>query len=664
MALSEVVLIGSPIRTTQQKTAASVSLLTAKELAQTDGVIVTPLFNKVPGIYMQQGTLNTNRITIRGIGARSQYSTNRIKAYFEEIPLTTAEGETTIEDIDLSVIQKIEISKGPNSTSFGSGLGGVIHLFGNQNFEEKSVGKGTTTVGSFGLQKNTISAALTGSKSNFFANYSHLQSDGFRENSAYDRQSVSVFGKHQVSHGELNYIGMTIRLQAFIPSSINQTDFDSAPKKAATNWAIAEGYESYDKLTLGLGYTHNFSANWTWKTSVFGHFKTAYEPRPFNILRDQTNSFGLRSSVNHERYLFYIPTKMSIGTEWMKERYLFTLYENLYLTQPGQGSVIGNSTSQGIQNRYYGNFFWQLEMQLTTQLHLESGITLNQTHYAQKNQPETVDISQESYSFPVLLSPRIGLSYQLVKGKNLYAALSKGFSHPNVAETLSLEGTLNPDLLPEIGLNYEMGFKGNFWNGTLYMECSVYITKIKNLLVAQRIAEDQYVGSNAGASRHQGIEFLLNGRLISTKKLTSSFYLSGSFTDFKFVDFIDRDNSFSGNKLPSVPNYQWNLGIDSQFKSVCFSAVFRKVGSFFLNDGNTLASKSYGLLDLHTHYTLTLTKKLTSTFQLGIQNSLDKKYAASIVPNAVGFGTNPPRYYYPGNPRNYYGSLNLNYRIN
>jgi len=155
-ALSEVILIGSPIQNTMQKTASSVGLISAKEISQTDGVILTPLLNKTAGVYMQQGTLNTNRITIRGIGARSQFSTNRVKAYFEEIPLSTGEGETTLEDIDLSVLNKIEIIKGPNSSSFGAGLGGVINLFGNQSSKENSFVKSSTTVGRFWFDKKFV----------------------------------------------------------------------------------------------------------------------------------------------------------------------------------------------------------------------------------------------------------------------------------------------------------------------------------------------------------------------------------------------------------------------------------------------------------------------------------------------------------------------------
>lgn len=663
-ALSEVILIGSPIQNTMQKIASSVALISAKEIIQTDGVILTPLLNKTAGVYMQQGTLNTNRITIRGIGARSQFSINRVKAYFEEIPLSTGEGETTLEDIDLSVLNKIEIIKGPNSSSFGAGLGGVIHLFGNQSSEENSFVKSSTTVGSFGLIKNSFSGQMNNSKTNLYANYSNLQSDGFRANSSYDRQSINLFGKHQLSEkGKLNFIGIATRLKAFIPSSINQTDFDNSPEIAAANWAAARGYESYDKLLLGIGYEHSFSQKWNWNSTVFSNFKEAYEPRPFDILEDNIMNFGVRSKLNYTDKLFSLPTKMCLGTELLREKYTFSLYENLYQTQPNQGSIQGDKFNDASQNRNYINLFWQMEMQLSSKLNLESGLAFNQTNYTQKDEFQTVETTKEKYSFDAILSPRIGLSYQFSKGKNLYFSVSKGFSHPTVAETLTPEGELNPDILPEIGINYEIGFKGNFLKNKIYTEFNFYTTKIKNLLVARRVAEDQYVGINAGESLHQGIEFLINGKMISTEKIQLNAYISGSLNHFEFIDFIDNDNDFSGNQLPSVPEFQWNFGLDFTTKSFTFSTSYRTVGKMFLNDANSLSSQPYQLLDINTNYTFSIWKNLKANLQFGIQNSLDEKYAASILPNAVGFGNVAPRYFYPGNPRNYYGGINLTYRF-
>ncbi len=662
-ALSEVILLGTPIRNPLQKTAAAVAVVSTQEINANDGTILTPVLNKIPGVYMQQGALNTNRITIRGIGARSQFSTNRIKAYFENIPLTTAEGETTIEDIDLDVLGRIEVIKGPNATHFGAGLGGVIHLFGNQNAQPSSFGKWVSTVGSFGLQKNSFTGKFSENKTDIMLNYSHLKSDGFRDNSAYDRQSLNLFGKHKLSaKGTLNFVGIATRLKAFIPSSINENDFVNQPEVAAGNWAAAEGFESNDKLLLGLGYVHQFSEKWQFDTSVFGNSKNAYEPRPFDILDDKTFGFGMRSNVRWKDKIFTMPTQINAGTEWMHETYDFSLYENLYQSQPGQGSVLGAQFNEARQKRSYLNLFLQMEMQLSKKLHLESGLSLNQTNFSQKDLFQTTSQIVEAYRFQAIWSPRLAFSYEISQGKNIYTSVSQGFSTPTVAETLTPEGALNPNILPEIGLNFELGFKCHFLAKKLYTELTFYQTQIMNLLVARRVAEDQFVGLNAGESLHQGVEVLINYQWNLTEHIRINPYFSGSLNRFKFVDFLDNEVDYSGNKLPATPETQWNVGFNCTTQSG-FSVMtsFRAVGSMYLNDGNTLSSAAYQLLDVKGVYAFKFLQHFEMQLNFGIQNSLDEKYAASILPNAVGFGNAQPRYFYPGNPRNYYGGFNVRY---
>jgi iron complex outermembrane receptor protein len=58
-----------------QNTAASISVINRTDL-KSDGI--TSVLNKIPGLYMQQ-ILNTIKISIRGIGSRSQYGTQKIK---------------------------------------------------------------------------------------------------------------------------------------------------------------------------------------------------------------------------------------------------------------------------------------------------------------------------------------------------------------------------------------------------------------------------------------------------------------------------------------------------------------------------------------------------------------------------------------------------------
>ena len=455
IALSAVTLNSLTIKNTVQNTAAAVSVISIADSDKSDGIILTPVLNRIPGVTMQQGALNTNRITIRGIGARAQFGTTKIKAYFDGIPLTTGDGETTLDDLDLASIEKIEIIKGPNSTSFGSGLGGVIQLFSKETPVKESFGKSTLTSGSFGLLQQRLSAGYSDAKTNLFSSYTDLETEGFRANSSYKRKTVNLHGRQKLSSkGNLSFLGTFTRLKAFIPSSINETDLKNNPEKAAGTWAAAEGFESYDKFLLGLGYERRFSKKWSVQTNLFSNFKDAYEPRPFDILKDNTRSLGFRSNVNYKDTMYALPFELSMGTEVLTEKYEYTLYRNLYQSQPGPGSIQGNPFSAFKQNRNYSNFFIQIEFWLSQKLHVETGLALNFTSYTLANVFTGANANKEPYTFGSVWSPRLGLSYKLDNGKNLYASVSKGFSVPTVAESLTPEGQINTNLKPSLGLNY------------------------------------------------------------------------------------------------------------------------------------------------------------------------------------------------------------------
>ncbi|MFV8358911.1 TonB-dependent receptor family protein [Flavobacterium sp. LS1P3] len=664
IALSEITLKGSPIKNVLQNVAASVSVITTADINKSDGIILTSVLNKIPGVTMQQGALNTNRITIRGIGARSQYGTNKIKAYFDGIPLTSGEGETTIDDIDLAAIEKIEIIKGPNSTSFGSGLGGVMQLFSRETSLLESLGKSTVTFGSFGLLLQRLSAGYSDSKTNVFTSYTDLESDGFRANSSYNRKSFNLHGKQKIdSKGDLSFLGTFTRLKAYIPSSINETVLKNNPEKAAATWAAAQGFESYDKFMFGLGYNHQFSKKWSIQTSVFSNFKDAYEPRPFDILDENTSAAGFRSNVNFKNQLFSLPFEMSFGTELLTEKYDYTLYRNLYQSQPGQGSIQGEEFSAIKQNRKYTNYFLQMELWISEKLHLESGLALNTTKYWLEDVFENNSGGQRMpFTFGNVWSPRVGLSYKVSNGKNIFTSISKGFSVPSVAETLTPEGQINTNLKPEIGWNYELGFKGNWLKNKVYTEVTFYTTQIENLLVARRTDNDQFVGINAGSSSHTGLEFLVNYKLLELTQFQISPYFSGAVNNFKFKEFLDGDADYSGNQLTGVPEKQFNFGVDLSTKNgFSVNTSFRTMGKIPLNDSNTKYSTRYSLLDIKTSYVFTILKILKTELNAGINNVLDTKYAANILPNAVGFGTAAPRYFYPGNPVNFYGGFSVAY---
>ncbi|MFN4197794.1 MAG: TonB-dependent receptor domain-containing protein, partial [Flavobacterium sp.] len=139
-------------------------------------------------------------------------------------------------------------------------------------------------------------------------------------------------------------------------------------------------------------------------------------------------------------------------------------------------------------------------------------------------------------------------------------------------------------------------------------------------------------------------------------------FVSGNWNRFRFVDFTDFDVTHDGNRLPAVPDYQIAGGLTLQ-TSLGWEVTlqYRHLGDVALNDANTLSAPGYGLLDIHSAYQHRLGKHWYIRLQAGINNTTDQVYAASVLPNAVGFGNAQPRYFYPGAPVNYYGGIRVRF---
>jgi iron complex outermembrane recepter protein len=215
------------------------------------------------------------------------------------------------------------------------------------------------------MRKQTVTASHGTANSSFFINYNDLQTDGYRDNGEYSRQSALANASLTTAGGNtLSLLANFTRLKAYIPSSINEDDFLNDPTTAAFTWGASRGYESYDRGMLGASYLHNFSEDFTNQTSVFLNFRDAYEPRPFDILKEERVSAGARTRFNWDTSVYDIPSQVSFGAEYYREWYETGTFENLYQEFEDQGSVLGIRLSNNEQDRNYVNFFSQIRLEI------------------------------------------------------------------------------------------------------------------------------------------------------------------------------------------------------------------------------------------------------------------------------------------------------------
>jgi len=627
-------------------TPAPVNLITPLQLEMGNSLTTVEALNQVSGVLMHNGTLNTNRLTIRGIGARSPYATNKIKAYFGEIPLTSGDGETTLEDLENTAIRRVEIIKGPSSSLFGAGLAGVV-LFHPKTAEQNFV-KNQTTIGSFGTIKDILSAGITDNKLNIFALGSILKSEGYRENNETNRSNILLNSIWSFSpNANLQVLLKGTKMKAFIPSSLDLPTFQENPEQAAANWKNIGGYEEYTNGQFGISL--NIATNNDHKISAatFGSFRDADELRPFNRLVENSNYIGWRAyvqkTINGENSKFIFST----GLEFFRENYNWSTVSNTNAAK----------LSDNQEKRQYENLFFQMESSFHDKYFISAGVNGNLTRfYYTDNFTENGDQSGNQNYQPTI-SPRLGATVIMNKYLSVFGNISHGFSTPTFEETLLPAGEINTEIKPETGWNTEIGFRSQI-SDRVQFSASYYRIYIKNLLVARRTGEDAYVGVNAGKSLHPGLETEIRWNVTNPLKFPS-LMLTGNATvaNYHFSDFVDEDNDYSGNNLPGTSKTTWFVLANFEpTKNINLNLWYRYTGKMAVNDANTDYSDAFGITNLEAKFFGKL-DRLKFEFKTGVQNIFDIRYASMLAVNAPAVGGNLPRYYYPGNPRNYFVSV-------
>ena len=641
-------------------------VISAKVFQNYSPVSMVNAMNQIPGVYVFSGALNTNRITIRGIGARTLFGTDKLRMYYDDIPVTDGSGFSTIEAYDLENLSQIEVIKGPKGTAFGANLGGAIILNPKEAIGRSTNFSNNFTVGSFGLLKNNLSFNHFDGKLRLGLQYGHLETDGYRQNSNFERDglllntSYQINGKNKISL-LINHIDYT----AQIPSSLGATAFAEDPQQATFTWRVSQGFEANKYTLVGLNYSHRFNDKLENSTSIFYNYLDKDEARPFGILDEITKGYGFRTRFSGNFDLLENVANYSFGMELLKDEYDWDEFQNLWEENNGNGSLKGEQFARNKEFRSQWNAFGTLLMPFSERFSAQLGLNLNKTQYDYRDLFNTgAENKSAKRDFKTIVLPSLNLEYIFSEKYELFANISRGFSNPTLEETLTPEGVINPDIAQETGVNYELGYNLYLDERRFQMNVSIYQMNIKNLLVAERVSEDRLVGKNAGKTRHRGLEIGLSYNWHISKNIQLAPFVNYTLTDHSFTEFIDEGDDFSGNPLTGVPKHRSTSGIQMRlFENFYWNTTLQHVSEIPLTNAADLYSEPFTVFNTRMGYLKKLSAHFTIGADFGINNIFDKVYAQSVLINTSGFGGNEPRYYYPGDARNFYGSLRLGYKF-
>jgi iron complex outermembrane receptor protein len=650
------VVVWAPKLTYSNQYSATAQRLTSAELFTGDAVNIAEAFDGLPGVQIQQGALNTQRLSLRGIGARTPFATNQLRLYWNDIPLTNGVGESVLEDIESGFLRTAYVQTGPAPAHLGANLGGSIQLV-SREWQSKNWGSAFGgSVGSFGRNRQWFNLHNSSSdKKNDLNKWEQdvslvrSHSNGYRDNNIYDRVSGTVLGRVEHRRANTFYLLHLRQMDAEIPSSLNAIDLVEKPEAAAFTWAAVNGRE--DQLTYLAGVQHfrqmgQLGAarnNLTNRTALFAGRRTNDEVRPFNVIEEDSYQYGLRTKFSIDKYRGFFLGEIDLGGELFWEDYDQQLFQTL------DGGVQGSSIGGRTENHFYYFAFAQWNRRWQERWRTEASINIRASQYQLQTTIE------RDFKFDPFYLPGFTLFFEASDALHLHARFNRGISQPDVAAAVENSLTNAEPLLPSYGWNKELGIQ--WQKGSVNGRLTAFRMDVEDALVVRMDELGVPFFFNGGSAIHQGLEAQFSYSWPTSDK--SRLLLRSNYTlaAYRFKDFVDDQNDFSDNRIPGVPQHRWQNRLSWQGQRIRISATLDMADEQFVDDANTTTADGYTLLHCRIAYDLIASGKVLQIYA-GINNLLDEAYVSMVQVNATGFGGALPRSYYPGQPRYFYFGVN------
>ena len=576
-----------------------------------------------------------NRMSIRGFGARSAFGIRGIKIVLDDIPLTTPDGQSQVDNIPFDLIQNIEILKSLSSTRHGNASGGVVYV---NTFSELSTDQGVflkLSFGTHGYKTKEATYSKKRDKSSTILRISQAESNGYRDHSSY--KNKSFFFKHTI---DLEKVKLKINSlyfdspYAFDPGGLTIESVNENSTQARDRNVLFDAQESVKQLQAGLALDWKTAAG-TVKSSLY------YSNRDFIGLLPFTNGgyvelnrdfAGLELSLNSRFNEF----------EWMFGASAQSQADDRKRFQNNEG-VKGEMAMDQLESfDSYGMF--ALGSLNKPKYSLQAGVRFD-VHQISMDDNFGLDQQYVDYSSRLsAYSPNIGYIYNLNKNDELYANYGSSYETPSLSElSANPDGSgFNNQLSPMVSNGFDIGYRKSTRRFSYSLTAFHIDTKDEIVRYELEGFEGMNFYKNLGLSKRYGIEFEGNHRL------GKHHIVKASYTQAKY----EFENQGVKGELAGIPKSNLEFEWLYNKNGFNFKLDFKQVSSMFADNNNEVKVPSYALANIAVKNNFNI-KGFSLNLGLQIRNLFDEKYYDNIRTNAFG-----NRFYEPASLRQFIFSIN------
>ena len=557
-----------------------ISVITEEEIRQAGQTSLVELLNAQPGVEISQagGIGKSSNIYIRG--ANPTHTLVLIDGMRVSSATT---GTTSLENIPLSQIERVEILRGPASSLYGAdAIGGVIQIFTKSAKGaprvNASVGLGTygTSMAdagvsgridntSFSLQAGTVDTNGFSSVANPNATTYNPDDDGYR--------NFNFSGKLAQHFGDNHEIG----LNAYVSEGKNF--FDSGGTAPIANPRNRFDFRSEQTLSSFSLYSRNrFTDNWQ-STLRAGRSVDDLTSLSRNIANTRTTRSLIKTTQYQYSWQNDITTSIGLVTLGYEKR----------------EQEVESSTNFAVTERSIHS--WLAGWQTGWQAH-SAQINLRNDDNSQFGNQTTGGLSY-GYQFTPALRASIGYgtAFNAPTFNQLYSPLTSAGSGKSFVG--------NPNLKPEKAHNKEIGL--HYDNNMHHISATYYKNKVTDLIV--NTGNPVLVPTNIDEAELSGMTLTYQGVLAGLNIGASA-------------DFQRPEDEATGNLLPRRAKRHATLSVAKQIGNWELGSSIEGSSSRFDDTANTIEMGGYTIANVYTNYRINADWSLNAR----VNNVFDRDY--------------------------------------
>jgi iron complex outermembrane receptor protein len=632
---------------------ASIDSVPVGDAADTLGINPSEFLDGIPGLLARdrQNYAQDEQISIRGFGSRSTFGVRGVRLYIDGIPATMPDGQGQVSHFNLDSAERIEVLRGPFSALYGNSSGGVIQLFTADGSDPPEIKTGLVGA-SYGTFRASVDARGVSGPVDYNLDFTHFQTDGYRDHSAAQRESGN--GKLNIKVGDggkLTLLLNTVNIPgAQDPLGLTREQFEADPRSVAS---VAEQFNTRKSVQQSQGgaiYEQALGGGNTLRvTGYYGQRDvTQYLSIPAATQANPLHSGGVIDLGGEyggtdlrwtwETDVAGRPFEIAAGISYDRQEQARKGYENFVGDVLGvRGALRRDETDTVFDFDQYAQATWQFAdaWSLTVGAR-HSDVKFNAAdRYVTQANPD--DSGHVDYG---ATTPVAGLMWRASDAAHFYASYGKGFETPTFNE-LGYRADGGPglafDLVPAKSKNGEIGVKLRP-SKAIDASFALFRADTDDELSPATNSGGRTTYHNIGKARRQGAEAALAARISDDWRLRFAFtWLDATFRS-AFLTCPGTPCTTpvlapAGLRIPGVPKTDFMASLEWGHEVGWHAALTGDyVGAVPVNDLNTDSAPSYFVLDADVGYAFDLSSGQLRTF-FSIDNAFDRKYAGSVIVN-------------------------------